>query len=127
MLGDIETQRAHFLGELRRRGVFLEREFGMRVDVFVERVEMGIGGIEKVIDRGFRRRHIERRRKRRNRGEQKSVRAAAADFDIVIDNPSTKRTATVLADCIDGSHLPWRRAEFLRNRVDRSARGCVSP
>lgn len=42
--GDGEAQRAHFAGQLRRRARFLETQFGMGMNVLVERQQMGVIG-----------------------------------------------------------------------------------
>jgi hypothetical protein len=41
-LGDGKAQCAHFAGKLRRRTSFLETQFGMRVNVLVQRQQMGV-------------------------------------------------------------------------------------
>ena len=59
LFGDLEPERAHLGGEFCRGLHLLKGEFGMGVDVLVERVEFWIVGLERFLDRGLERGNVE--------------------------------------------------------------------
>ena len=78
-LGDLEADRAHFGGEFCGGLHLLKSDFGMGVDVLVERVEFWIVAFDRCLDGALQPAHVEfgmgRQRKQaahRNGGEQRS-------------------------------------------------------